>query len=116
MTYFEGERRRHLQARIENIWLSCPSCWSSGVGRHRQDRLPEEVEPRNPLPGQASRAVSLDAGPNYGAAGALPPEGARTVRLRRRDSFHCSFLATATIGRVRPIRERPRPTRLFSAV
>jgi hypothetical protein len=116
MTYFEGEWLHRLQARIEINRLSCPSCWSSGVGRHRQDRLPEgEVETRNPLPGQTSnRAVSLDAGPSYCAACALPPEGIRTVRHRRRDSFR-SFLATATIGRASAVREAASPDRLFSA-
>jgi hypothetical protein len=96
MTHFEGEWLHHpLQARIATVSLSCPSCWSSGVERHRHEGLLDEVETRNPLPGPTSpRAVSLDASPSYGAAGALPPEGARTVRIRRRHSF----LATATIG------------------
>lgn len=94
MTHFEGEWHRSLQARIAEVSLSCPSCWSSGVERHRHEGLSEEVETRNPLPGQTSTRVSLDASPSYGAARALPPEGARTVRLGRRHSF----LATATIG------------------
>ena len=117
MTYFEGEWRHHLQARIENYWLSCPSCWSSGVGRHRHDRLPElEVEVRFPLPGQTSdRAVSLDASSSHCAACALPPEGTPTIRNRRRHSFLCSFLATATIGRASAVREAASPDRLSLA-
>jgi hypothetical protein len=117
MTYFEGEWRHRLQARFDNIRLSCPSCWSSGVGRHRQDRLPEsEVEARFPLPGQTSdRAVSLDARSIHCAACALPPGGTRTVRHRRRPSFLRSFLATATIGRASADREAASPDRLFLA-
>jgi hypothetical protein len=94
MAQFEAERTNRLGARL-TIVRSCSFHWPR-VERRRHCRLtdPDPV----PLPGRGRRAASLDA---------LPTASDATGGIR-------TPAATATTGRARPSRERPRLAWLFS--